>query len=429
MTAKQIDNRRAIEALRSGVPNMDAVRVLGCEQSAIEEKLRANLQATRDGLADGKQPSGLLISGDFGAGKSHLLEYLQHIGLEQNFICSKVVISKETPLHDPVKFYRSAVEAAIVPEKRGLALTEVATKLEPSSRTYVELEKWAHNPDTKLNSRFAATLFLFKHIRRGCELWDQIISFWSGNPIGISYIRKEIKKCGEASTYKIEKITLRDLAIQRFRFTPRLVAAAGYSGWVLLVDEVELVGRYSPLQRAKSYAELARWMGKAPNEEFPGLVTMFAIMSNFESLILEGKNDTEILPRRLRDRGLEDIAKCAERGMRIIEREKIRLKGLDNAALKRTHEKVRAIHAQAYGWEPPEQPDSYRGSFTVMRQHVKRWINEWDLRRLDPEYTPVTEVMEVPIVYNEDSDLEAPSGQHSEDSLRLDAETDKKREG
>ena len=48
--------------------------------------------------------------------------------------------------------------------------------------------------------------------------------------------------------------------MQRLRFAAKLLAAAGYAGWVVLFDEVELIGRYSLQQRAKSYAELARWV-------------------------------------------------------------------------------------------------------------------------------------------------------------------------
>ena len=44
----QVTYRRAIEALRAGVPNRDAVRALGCEQSAIEDRFRAQLQAAKE---------------------------------------------------------------------------------------------------------------------------------------------------------------------------------------------------------------------------------------------------------------------------------------------------------------------------------------------------------------------------------------------
>ena len=78
------------------------------------------------------------------------------------------------------------------------------------------------------------------------------------------------------------------------------MVAAGYSGWVLLVDEVELIGRYSLKQRARSYAELARWMGKLEKVSYPGLSTAFALTADFSSFVLEGRNDVERIPGRLR---------------------------------------------------------------------------------------------------------------------------------
>src|SRR4030042_2397429 len=113
---EQVKNRRAIEALRNGVPNRDAVAVLGCNQPEIEDKFRRQLQNTRDMITDGRPNEGMLVAGDFGSGKSHLLEYLMHLALEQNFVCSKIVISKETQLYDPIKLYRAAAESAIVPK-------------------------------------------------------------------------------------------------------------------------------------------------------------------------------------------------------------------------------------------------------------------------------------------------------------------------
>src|SRR5262245_2211528 len=157
--SSQIVSRRAIEALRAGVPNRDAVLALGCEQPFIEERFRARFQQAKEGVTQGVQAGGLLIAGDFGAGKSHLLEYLQQVALAEHFVCSKVVVSKETPLYDPTKFYRAAVRAAVAPGRRGAALTEVAAQLDPRNDAYTELSAWAHGPGAALNSRFAATLF------------------------------------------------------------------------------------------------------------------------------------------------------------------------------------------------------------------------------------------------------------------------------
>src|SRR5262245_30615769 len=186
----QIVSRRAIEALRAGVPNRDAVLALSCEQPAIEEQFRAQLQEAKEGTKQKTQAGGLLIAGDFGAGKSHLLEYLHQVALGEHFVCSKVVISKETPLYDPAKFFRAAIRAAVAPGRRGAALTEVTAQLDPRSDSYTELSAWAHGPT--LNSRFAATLFLFQRLGMDAEIRNRLISFWSGDPLDAGEIRKQL---------------------------------------------------------------------------------------------------------------------------------------------------------------------------------------------------------------------------------------------
>ena len=416
---EQIQHRRAIEALRSGVPNRDAVMALGCAQPDIEKKFRQQLQSAKQGVVDGSMTHGMLVAGDFGTGKSHLLEYLLHLALEENFVCSKVVISKETPLYDPVKLYRAAAEAAIVPGKRGDALTEIATKLNFNSQAYADLYQWVNRSGADLNSRFAATLFLFERMPNDPELSNRIIRFWSGEQIGVAEIKKYLRACRETVTYKIDKILVKELALQRFKFASRLMVAAGYAGWVLLVDEVELIGRYSLMQRAKSYAELACWMGKLEGANFAGLTAVLAITTDFEEKILQEREDLDKVPGKLRARASETdllLASQAERGMRIIQRERAPLKAPDSTVLEQTYEKVRSIHAGAYAWEPPpvSSVELLRATGTRMREYVKRWITEWDLKHLDPGYKPKIEVTELKPDYTEDPNLQVPSEEEPE---------------
>lgn len=413
----QIKQRRAIEALRSGVPNRDAVVALGCTQPHIEERFRQQLENIRQSDIDGSKNTGILVEGDFGTGKSHLLEYLMHLALRENFVCSKIVISKETPFHDPVKMYRAAIENAVVPGKRGDALTEIATKLDFNSQAYADLYLRI-NRGSELNSRFAATLFLYERMPGDPEFINRIIRFWSGEQIGKGEIKKNLRACRESVTYKIEPISARELALQRFKFASQLIAAAGYAGWVLLIDEIELVSQYSLMQRAKSYAELARWMGKLEDSNLAGITTVLTITNDFKSIILEGKNDLEKVPGKLRSRTSDGdilLASQAERGMRIIQGKKIELSKPDNAMLKQTYDKIRNIHAIAYNWEPPLVSSAeQQGTTTSMRQYVKGWITEWDLKYIDPEYKPEIEVTELKPDYTEDHDLEVEAEENSE---------------
>ena len=408
LSADIVGHRRAIEALRAGVPNRDAVKALGCAQPHIEQRFRDQLERSQSETARGRMASGMLIKGDFGTGKSHQLEYLQHIALEQNFVCSKVVISKETPLYDPVKLYRAAIESAVVPRKRGSAITEIAMRLTFDTPSYGELFDWVHRPGGHLNARFAAMLFLFQRVQFDPELIDRIIRFWSGENIAVGEIKKLLKAVRETVTYKIEKIQVRELALQRFKFAARLMLAAGYAGWVLLLDEVELIGRYSLTQRAKSYAELARWMGKLEGGSIAGITSVLAITEDFAEAVLHGKDDLEKVPARMRAKGTELdtlLASQAEQGMRLIERADTSLKPPDPAIREETKAKVRKIHGAAYDWDPPETRADRGLTSTGMREHVKSWITEWDLARRYPGYAVTLETEELRQSYTEDPNL------------------------
>ena len=408
----QVKSWSAIEALRAGVPNRDAVRALGSSQSTIEERFRKQLLDVRDGFPGETSGMGTLIAGDFGSGKSHLLEYLQHVALENNFVCSKVVISKETPLYDHAKVYDAAIQSAKVPGRTGDALTEIARKLDFNSSEYAEFFKWVNSPDNGLSTRFAATVYVFEYGKgdRIPEVSDRIIRFWSGSRIAVGELRSWLKELGEAATYKIDKVSVKELALQRYRFAPRLMAAAGYAGWVILIDEVELISRYSLRQRAKSYAEIARLLGKLEGGSIPGLTTVLSISHAFEGEVLHERNDEEKIPGRLRsgERDGDLLASQAERGMRMIRGDKVLLEVPTEAAIREIYDKVRAIYVSAYGWDT--SIDYNAPDMTVrIRQHVKRWINEWDLKRLYPDYTPETEVVELRQDLSEMPDLEKSS--------------------
>jgi hypothetical protein len=409
----QVQARRAIEALRAGVPNRDAVLALGSAHPQIEEQFGRLLTEAKEQPAVPRNPAGFLIAGNFGTGKSHELEYLQQIALREGFVASKVVISKETPLYDPVKVYRAAIQSATVPGRVGAALAQISGELKFDDPRYLDFYRWVQGPTSELNQRFAATLYLFEKARRDPELRDRIISFWSGDPIQIGEIRARLKDLGQRVTYQIDRRTgVRALAYQRFRFAAQLMIAAGYAGWVLLFDEVDLIARYTLIQRGRSYAEIARWTGNLKDEAYPGLSSVLAITSAFEAEVIEGRNDREAVPGKLNLSGNEYervLVAPAERGMKLIGRA-LRLVPPTTVTLDETYAKVRAIHGRAYDWDPP--PVDSRGerlASTRMREYVRRWINEWDLKRLYPGYEPDLEITGVDLNYDEDADFETPA--------------------
>jgi hypothetical protein len=407
-----VQRRRALEALRAGVPNRDAVMVLGSLQVGVEDRFSQLLDVVETRPSEAAA-GGVLIGGGFGSGKSHVLEHLAHVALDRGFVVSKVVVSKETPLHDPAKVYRAAIEEAFVPGRPGSAIDEIAIALKLDSPAYAELYRWAHSDEAPVDSRFAATLFLYEYARGDAEFADRVIRFWAGDPLPVADLRRRLKETGAAAAYPLASIKERDLSVQRFRFVSRLVKAAGYHGWVVLLDEVELIGRYTMLQRAKSYGEIARWVRGDRDDPGAPLCAVLTTVDDFEAQVLVGKNDAELVPKRLRMRGtVEDelAANNAETGMRIIEREQLRLQPPGRDELDRTYAKLKQIHAEAYRWDPPDVAGIERLPSNRMRQYVRAWISEWDLRRLDPTYVPDIAATALTVDFSEDADLERSGG-------------------
>ncbi|TMM42451.1 MAG: hypothetical protein E6F99_01400 [Actinobacteria bacterium] len=395
--------RRAIEALRSGVPSRDAVAALGSGQAAIEDRF----QALCAGVAGGTS-SGLLLGGGFGSGKSHLLEHLARLALDAGWTVSRVVISKETPLYDPAKVFRAAADSALRAGQARPAIVEAAMALDLDGRAYADLLRWAASSGSGLNERFSATLALFAQVReRDAAFAETILRFWSGDPIAVPELRRRLKEIGEQRP-TLPPVAAVELARQRLRFAARLLTAAGSPGWLVLFDEVELIGRYSLLQRAKSYAELARWMRGEHGHGVP-IAAVFAMTDDFEAEVISSRNDRELVPAKLRARDTPEgtaLAAAAEVGMRIIDRETHLLTPPDDVELKHAYNRLRELHGRAFGWQPPDVVGLERLGATRMRQYVRAWINEWDLVRLYPGFRPETEMVDVPSDYRENPDLE-----------------------
>ena len=413
ITGDTLRFRRALEALRSGVPNRDAVAVLGCNQPEVEQEFSRLLSRIAESTSVTESGLGILVAGDFGTGKSHLLEYLENQALAANFVCSRVVISKETPLFNLEKVYKAAIDNGKVPWVTGQMIEEIAQKLDPRSDEYARFFSWANSEDNGLSRIFPATLMVHER-SSDLELLNEITWFWSGERIRLARVRDGLRSISQSHVYSFKGQPTRQLAPQRLRFALELIKGAGYRGWVVMMDEIELVAKYSLFQRARSYAELARWMGQVPDEAYPGLLVVGTVARDFAAKVLVEKEDRDKAAPRLRARQTDEYniaAARAESGMRMIERDVRVLSEPDDTTLKTVYERLKDIYSQGYEWATPDINHGIaRGGRRIMRSYVRRWINEWDLRRLYHDAQPEIEETEVSSDYKEDTTFEKEGG-------------------
>ncbi len=389
------------------MPNRAAVRLMGTEETGLEHAFDAQLQAVW--AEAGRPRTGLGIAGGFGAGKSHFLGYLAEVARAQGFVVSRVVVSKETPLCDPARVFEAAARAAILPDRNDDGIAGALGILRQSREKMAALEQAVDQAGAVLAPVFSALLFLLQRESLPPGFGRQMERFLAGGKLRATDVRQALTAVGGGRKFDLKLPAAPVLVEQRIHFLTAVFHAAGYAGWCLLFDEVELIGRYTPLRRALAYTWLSTWMGLEGARAFPGIVAVYAITDDFVTAVIDERQDESRLPERLRLKDRHNEARLAVTAIhhiaRAVRTNRLRAPGIDD--LVRARSRLTEIYRDAYGWEPPELAAVERTATRTMRQYIKGWITEWDMRRLTGDVTR-TVVEEIAANYAEDDALSSP---------------------
>lgn len=160
-----------------------------------------------------------MISATFGAGKTHLLEYLQSVAEREGFVTSFVVVSPEMPLGNAHLVVKALAETAVAPGQTGKALRALASGLQTSSPAWQEFREWART--ARIEDRFRALLHLYEAYRADEEFRLNILADLEGRPLLKTVIKGKLKDIGEAAAYDLQHPRNHLLAHDRIRLLAR----------------------------------------------------------------------------------------------------------------------------------------------------------------------------------------------------------------
>jgi len=384
MNPEVIQARRAIESLRSGVPNRDVVAQLGTTQHEI----RGRFEDSIDGVAQGQGAEPILISASFGAGKTHLLNYLQSLAEREGFVTSYVVISPEMPLGNAHFVVKALSESARAPGRAGRALRALAPDLSLGPNTSGGVSEWIGN--AAIDDRFRALLRLYDAYRADEEFRVQILGDFEGRPILKTVLKNRLKLINEASSYDLSGPRTALLAHDRVRLLAQLFKASGCKGWVILFDEMERVAKFSLKQRLAAYTELG-WWRRIARTAGSAILPVFTTASGFVAETVTGGAFDEQRISSLSASGERDID--ALDGIDFL-KSPLRLDPPTSDQEEEIEYRVRSIYEQAYG-VAAEMPAGKLDVRISIRSEIRRWITLWDLHRYYPEYRPDVDVEDV----------------------------------
>ena len=341
---------------------------------------------------------------------------MRELALQRNFVVSVVPVSKETPMFDPGRLYAAAVRAAEVQGANDDLMTVALSRLKPNTAPFDRLESWVTQEAGAgaLAAIFPALLWLVP--RLGLDDHARIARFFGGGKLSATVVRSWLRQQGAAKLFDIKPTGEAELARQRLRFAPRLLSSTGVSGWCVLLDEVELIGRYSPLQRGKSYAELARWLGRDAADALPGIVAVAAFTDDYVSEMFDRRRDDELIAQALERKGLTRQAVQARDCMAQMRRAPgVRLVAPDDFDLSAAQGRIAELYFDAYRRRPMSLAIGERLAGKSIRQYIKSWITEWDMERLFGESAHIA-IKPTPTDYTESAELDqAPSAADADD--------------
>lgn len=335
------ESRHMIEALRSGVPS----RSIGAYFSSSRPNFIDNITEKLDSVASSNGSSSFVFSGRYGEGKTHMLNTIFELSSKRNMVVTLLPLSKETPMNNLQVLYKKVIENTYLPkagqpgvfrdienqitlksDKANDALLFAKEELETDRLFYVfKNYLGAFDPDEH---------FLMQVDLEGdlCRT-DQIKQIHT----------KAFKKKMQFSTPFKRSEHMMDY----FCFMSHLFSVVGYSGWVILFDEAELIGRMGRKTRMKAYANMHEFL--FPQSHFENVLSVFAFSSSFIEEVLRERNDIDYAMELPEDdmrktsicKTIDTILNCEE------------LTPFTQDDLIASIKSIMEIYQEAYSWKAP----------------------------------------------------------------------------
>lgn len=331
-----MESRHIIEALRSGIPS----KIVGRCFSDARPKILKELSGHIEDVCERQKSAGMIISGKYGEGKTHLLNTVFNMASENNMVVSYLSLSKETPMDKLHLLYPKLMANTYLPKRLQPGFAQVFDTMTAGSRLASEMISYAAGQlqTDKLYYLLRACLNT-----EDAEEKFQLLADLEGDFIANATLRQIYKRIFNQTVKYNVNFSKTKHCRDYFAFMSHFFVQLGFSGWVILIDEGELMGRLSKKGRLNAYRNMAYFL--FPQREFESVFSLFAYSASYVEDVVIGKHDFE---------NLEEIHPAEPEPMRSVLGQIVKtpqLSPLTEKEIREILEKVREIHGRAYRWD------------------------------------------------------------------------------
>ncbi len=387
---QEYDDRRSqaisvVESLRSGIPSRASTRELSDLRPSLTEPIKQDLAQ----LAQGNIPKGRLIWGAYGQGKTHALTTIEHLALDEGFAVSRVSLSREVSCHHLFNFYGRVASAIRTPNSQILGIGRLLNKKAAGDL-----------PSSKLQDRNRyihplPTFVLEDYFYASGEEQDLLYGDLMGTRLAMPELKRIHRACREASLPRFEStFGVKKHGSAYFGVMADVLEWCGYKGWVILIDEVELIGRLGKVGRLDAYQNLNWLLNWSSKMSYP-IYTVGVVASSLRNDVWfssdssqSAKKDRSQIPELAAQKlGQEAKSEMNKFFDTAISKQCLTTEPLSQGELSKLLESLVKLHQIAYAWDA--QLDvfdliQHMGDQPV-RTHIRAALEVLDINYTDKE--------------------------------------------
>ena len=334
-------SRQVIEALRSGVPS----RAVGAYFSEARPQMMKRLTGRLDQLREDGVSGGMIFTGRYGEGKTHLLNTVFSMATERNMVVSYVAIGKETPIDKPDQLYRKVIASTYLPgAKQPGFRTRLEETLTPGSNVTGELLAYAAR-ELQTDKLY----YLLKALIGTQEEDDRevLLADLEGDFTTDGIVKKAYRRATGTPAKFSQAFSKTKHAMDYFCFMSHLFRSFGLDGWVILFDEAELMGRYPKKGRMKAYVSMQKFL--RPDAKLEQCFSLFAFSSSYAEDVIDKKHDFDLAAQVWAEE--PELLKVSTASMNAILNAP-ELSPLTKEEIRQILVSIQDFHGRAYDWTP-----------------------------------------------------------------------------
>lgn len=337
------ESRHIIEALRSGIPS----RAVGQYFSEARPKIMNDISGRITQLNDEGKSGGMIICGKYGEGKTHLLNTIFNLAESNNMVVSYLSLSKETPMDKLYLIYQKMMQNTYLPRRKQPGIAQELEKLTANSPAAQEMLVYA--------VKELSTDKLYYLLRSYLNTEDSDEKFLlqadlEGDFVSNAALKKIYRRIFNQPVKYNQNFAKTKNCMDYIKFMSRFFQQLGYHGWVILMDETELMGRLGKKARLKAYNNMYPFL--FPTSDLQSVYTFFALSASYAEDVIDGKHEFDNLAASWTE-DPEPVRSVLNLILRTPQ-----LLPLSNAEIEEILIKIQEFHGRAYDWTPNLSADT-----------------------------------------------------------------------